>query len=158
MDDLKKQRPMDSDIYGSDQLLKLCDVLYIKMLPFRIGIRDKFMVFGKESYSWLEDFKISGTNENLSHLDPIGCAYYFYLKRRNADPKDIKDLFAERLFKREEMEIQPPTEGGLKITANNTPPPTFDMTTIMHNTSAMTSAQGVGFDDVPTIEDEEAPF
>ena len=163
MDDPKKQKPMESDIYGSDQLLKLCDVLYIKMLPFRIGIRDKFMVFGKESYSWLEEFKVPGTNENLAHFDPVGCAYYFYLKRRNADPKDMKDIFAERLFKREEMEIQPPTEGSTKP-ASSPPifaPPTFDatMTTVMFNTSAMTSAQGAGFEDIPTIEeDEEAPF
>lgn len=152
MDDLKKQRPIESDVYGSDQLLKLCDVLYIKILPYKLGIRDKFMVFGRDSYPWLEEFKVYTSKDNIAHFDPLGVAYYVYLKRRNADPKDIEDIFAERLFKVDEMKTPPPTEGGiLKKTTpvfNNTP--SFDA--VSFNTMALTSAQGAGF------EDENEPF
>jgi KaiC/GvpD/RAD55 family RecA-like ATPase len=156
MDDPKRQKPIESDIYGSDQLYKLCDVLYIKMIPWKLGIRDRFMVFGPDMYPWLEEFKIYSDGKTAG-FEPFGCAYYFYLKLRAvADEKNIKDIYVDRMFKRDETSL--PIESYKINTANNTPPPTFDMTTIMHNTSAMTSAQGVGFDDVPTIEDEEAPF
>ena len=33
-DNIKTQRPLESDVYGSGQLLKLCDVLYIKLDDF----------------------------------------------------------------------------------------------------------------------------
>jgi hypothetical protein len=55
------------------------------------------MVFGKDSYEWLEDFKIYG-NGNTASFNPTGSAYYFYLKRRGSDIKDIKDIFAEKIF------------------------------------------------------------
>jgi hypothetical protein len=55
------------------------------------------MVFGKDSYDWLDDFKIYG-NGNTASFNPTGNAYYFYLKRRGSDIKDIKDVFAEKIF------------------------------------------------------------
>lgn len=126
MDDLKKQKPLDSDIYGTDQLTKLCDVLYVKIIPFKLGIRDQFMVFWKGAYSWLEEFKIKG-KKDLAHFDPVGVAYYFYLKRRTADPKDIQDVFAERLFTRADVDLEPEPEETPKETA----PPLFSSETFM---------------------------
>ena len=108
-DNIKGQRPIESDVYGSGQLLKLCDVLYIKMLPWRLGIREKFMVFGKDSYDWLEDYKLYSDNGNTASFEPLGVSYYFYLKRRNADIKDIQDVFAERIFKSDELSNKYPT-------------------------------------------------
>ena len=155
MDDLKKQKPIESDVYGSDQLLKLCDVLYIKVLPYKLGIRDKFMVFGKNSYPWLDEFKVSSGKDNVEHFDPLGVAYYFYLKRRNADPKDVEDVFAERLFKVEDMKTPPATDGGTITKPTTTPvfdsTPVFDQVTF--NTSALTSARGGDFED-----NEDEPF
>jgi hypothetical protein len=55
------------------------------------------MVFGKDSYDWLDDFKIYG-NGNTASFNPTGSAYYFYLKRRGSDIKDVKDVFAEKIF------------------------------------------------------------
>jgi KaiC/GvpD/RAD55 family RecA-like ATPase len=158
MDDLKKQRPLESDVYGSDQLIKLCDVLYIKMLPFRIGIRDHFMVFGKDSYPWLEDFKLYNDNGKLAHFEPLGCAYYFYLKRRNADPKDIKDLFVERMFRIGDMEITPVTNG--KIEHKNKVIPNFkDKIEIEILTTPTLKSLSEAFGE-PEIEesDSDAPF
>lgn len=97
-DNIKTQRPIESDIYGSGQLLKLCDVLYIKLLPWRLGIVDKFCIFGEDMYEWLDEFKIYSDSSPTASFDPIGVGYYFYLKRRNADIKDIKDVYAERIF------------------------------------------------------------
>lgn len=97
----KSHKPKESDIYSSGQFYKLCDVLYIKVLPWRLHLTEKFMVFSKDSYEWLEDFKLYG-NGNTASFDPVGAAYYFYLKRRGTDIKDMQDVFAERIFKKEE--------------------------------------------------------
>jgi len=114
LDNIKGHRPIESDVYGSGQLLKLCDVLYIKMLPWKLGIKDKFMVFGKESYEWLEDFKVYGDTGNTASFEPLGNAYYIYLKRRNADIKDIQDIFAEKIFNKNELKNNYPTDGKAK--------------------------------------------
>lgn len=97
----KEHKPKESDIYSSGQYYKLCDVLYVKVLPWRMHITEKFMVFSKDSYEWLEDFKVYG-NGNTASFDPVGSAYYFYLKRRGTDIKDMQDVYAERIFKKEE--------------------------------------------------------
>jgi hypothetical protein len=101
IDNPKSHKPKESDIYSSGQYYKLCDVLYVKVLPWRLHITEKFMVFAKDAYSWLEDFKIYG-NGNTASFEPNGNAYYFYLKRRGSDIKDIQDIFAENIFKAEE--------------------------------------------------------
>jgi KaiC/GvpD/RAD55 family RecA-like ATPase len=101
MDNPKHHRPIDSDIYGSDQLYKLCDVLYVKLIPWKLGIREKFMIFGKDSYNWLEEHKIFGSG-NTASFDPFGRAYYFYLKLRAVrDETNIQDLHVEQMFTKE---------------------------------------------------------
>ena len=151
IDNIKNQRPIESDVYGSGQLLKLCDVLYVKVLPWRLGIRDKFMVFGANSYDWLDDFIIPSDNGNTANFDPVGCAYYFYLKRRNADIKDIQDVFAERIFKRDELTNTIPTDGkNVKTsTITNVNMPVFDQTAFNTNSDALQSAKGAEFESTP---------
>ena len=97
LDNPKQHKPKESDLYSSGQYFKLCDVLYVKVLPWRMHLVDKFMIFSSKAYDWLEDFKLY--NGNTASFDPIGCAYYFYLKRRGSDVKDMQDVFAERIFK-----------------------------------------------------------
>jgi KaiC/GvpD/RAD55 family RecA-like ATPase len=101
MDNPKNQRPIDSDIYGSDQLYKLCDVLYVKLIPWKLGIHEKFMVFHKNMYDWLEEHKLH-SNGNVASFDPYGRAFYFYLKLRAVrDEKNIQDIHIEQMFKKE---------------------------------------------------------
>lgn len=118
IDNPKHHKPKESDIYSSGQYYKLCDVLYVKVLPWRLHITDKFMAFGKEAYPWLEDFKVFG-NGNTDSFEPNGCSYYFYLKRRGSDVKDIQDIFAERIFKPDVVKKSEPTP-------NFTPIPVFE--------------------------------
>jgi hypothetical protein len=97
IDNPKDIRPRESDIYSTGQFYKLCDVVYVKVLPWRLHITDKFMVFSKESYKWLEEFKVFGSG-NMASFEPNGVAYYFYLKRRGSDITDVEDIAAERIF------------------------------------------------------------
>jgi KaiC/GvpD/RAD55 family RecA-like ATPase len=120
MDNPKNQRPIDSDIYGSDQLYKLCDVLYVKLIPWKLGIHEKFMVFHKDMYSWLEDHKLHG-NGNTASFDPYGRAFYFYLKLRAVrDEKNVQDIFIEQMFKKDSAE-QNRTERVSTPSFNSTP-------------------------------------
>ena len=121
MDNPKNQRPIDSDIYGSDQLYKLCDVLYVKLIPWKLGIHEKFMVFHKDMYSWLEDHKVHG-NGNTASFDPYGRAFYFYLKLRAVrDEKNVQDVFIEQMFKKEASE-QTTSAPSFTTPLFNTPP------------------------------------
>lgn len=150
MDNIKNQRPLESDVYGSDQLLKLCDVLYVKMIPWKLGLREKFMIFGENQYDWLEEHKLEG-NGSTQSFDPFGRSFYFYLKNRiPEDEKNIQDLFIEQMFKRDETNYVEPKkpenpiftqEPEPKFNAekyNITPKEAFDM-----------NVDDVGDDDVP---------
>lgn len=122
IDNPKQHKPKESDIYSSGQYYKLCDVLYVKVLPWRLHIVDKFMVFAKQAYSWLEDFKLYGST-NTASFEPNGVAYYFYLKRRGSDVKDTQDVFAERIFKVEDTDK--PTKSIQTPTFTSEKPPLF---------------------------------
>ena len=58
IDDLKRQAPIPSDMYGTGQLFKVADAVLFKIMPTRFGIEDKFMVFGKNRYPHLDAFKL----------------------------------------------------------------------------------------------------
>jgi hypothetical protein len=140
LDNPKQHKPKESDLYGSGQFFKLCDVLYVKVLPWRMHLQEKFMVFPKGAYSWLEDFKIYGAT-NTASFDPIGVAYYFYLKRRGSDVKDLQDVSAERIFANEE-----------KVAVKETiVTPTFDATPL--KSKSLSEAFGE-----PGETQEDAPF
>tara|TARA_R110000782_G_scaffold252394_1_gene340175 strand:+ start:1468 stop:2553 length:1086 start_codon:yes stop_codon:yes gene_type:complete len=132
MDNPKNQRPIDSDIYGSDQLYKLCDVLYVKLIPWKLGLHDKFMVFHKSMYSWLEDYKVFG-NGNIASFDPFGRAFYFYLKIRAVeDEKNVKNLFIEQMFSKDKSDISEtvkikPVFDSVSFEKDNSLKPNFDM-------------------------------
>lgn len=118
IDNPKKHRPSERHVYGTDQLFKLCDVLYIKMIPWRLGIRDKFMVFGENQYEYLDEHKLEGNGKTTS-FDPYGRAFYFYLKNRMPeDGKNLKDIHVEVMWTREETGEEPPK-------VNLTSAPTF---------------------------------
>lgn len=128
IDNPKQHKPKESDIYSSGQFFKLCDVLYVKVLPWRLHITDKFMVFSKEAYDWLEEFKVIGSG-NTASFEPNGIAYYFYLKRRGSDIKDLQDIFAERIFKKEEAKgfvEEPKTSSVVTTPVFNSSPPVFN--------------------------------
>lgn len=104
--DIKKHKPHEGHIYGSDQFYKLCDVVYIKLIPSKLGISDKFMIFGKQQYRWLEEHK-GDEGANTVSFDPYGRAFYFYVKQRQPeDEKNIKDLYIEIMYTREDTGVK----------------------------------------------------
>lgn len=161
MDDIKRQKPIETDIYGSEQLLKLCDVLYIKILPWKLGIKEKFMIFGRTQYDWLEDHKLplTSSGSKTASFDPFGKAFYFYVKLRQPEnERRIQDLFIEQMFTKEEAgyaEVEIEEVDDTPSFGKPTSPEIIigSFNTTLHNSKD----KGKGFDK-PVEEDDLEPF
>jgi hypothetical protein len=105
-DDPKRHKPMESDIYGTDQLFKLCDVVLFKVIPTKLGIYDKFMIFSENRYDWLEEFKVPSGASAMT-FDPFGCVFRFFLKHRRVGEDNVEDLFIERMYTRASCGMTP---------------------------------------------------
>lgn len=149
VDNIKRHKPMEDCIYGTDQFFKLCDVVLFKVIPTKLGIYDKYMVFNKERYSWLDEFKIPSTSNSTS-FDPFGCVFRFYLKHRRVGEFNVPDLFIERMYTRKDCGL-PEVNYNKKVEVPNFSKEEKSTIPIVHfpqseNTSALQSAQGVEFD------------
>jgi replicative DNA helicase len=147
-------QPQDSDLYYSNFCFQVSDYVVVIFSPLKVGINE-YATLNPDRYPHLQKYFLEPDKKGRVALEVYGVLYYHLLKIREGDSGFI-DIYAEDLNipdldnKRKERKVEKP--------AAPTFTPTFDMTTVMHNTSAMTAAQGVGFDDVPTMEEDEAPF
>lgn len=162
--DPKAHKPMESDIYGTDQLLKLCDVVLFKVIPTKLGIFDKYMVFGKDRYHWLDEFKLPSGGSTTS-FDPFGCVFFFYLKLRQVEnEKDVRDLHITRMYTREDCGLRPvthTTKPEFPVGVGESRLPIVDFSENRLNDLSKSSAVGQGFtDDEVRGEDNnvEKPF
>ena len=163
-EDPRGHRPKSSDIYGSDALFKLCDVVLFKVIPYKLGIQEKFMVFGKDSYSWLEEHKLPGIG-NTRSFDPVGKSFDFYLKHRRIGEKNVPDVFVTQMFTREDIGMPEPGEVAKapKLPSETGPPVVPPVIFVDDNNLNNSSAKGVGFEDgdnnnVNNGDDTEVPF
>ena len=97
--------PIQSDLYGTGQLFKISDVVMIKVMPTRLGLQDKFMIFGNAMYPHLEEYKLPSTGKTTS-FDPFGKIFYFYLKARESD-KDFQTVYGSEMYTREDVGLPP---------------------------------------------------
>jgi len=129
INNIKHHRPHEGHIYGSDQFYKICDVVYIKLIPAKLGIKDKFMIFGVNQYNWLEEHK-TDEGANTTSFDPFGRAFYFYVKQRQPeDEKNIKDIFVEVMYTKEETDEpinKKPKSNPMPDFTKGLPTPTLD--------------------------------
>lgn len=154
MDDPKKHRPTEECIYGTDQFFKLCDVVMFRVMPTKLGVYEKYMVFSPNRYEWLDEFKIP-SNGTTTSFDPFGCVFKFYLKHRRVGENNVPDLFIKRIYTREECGLEP-VKTVMAPTFNKPVefPPKNSATTIVapihfpeNNTSALEAAKGADFED-----------
>jgi replicative DNA helicase len=149
-------QPQDSDLYYSNYTFQISDYVVLIFSPLKVGINE-YASLNPSRYPHLEKYFLEPDKKGRVALEVFGVLYYHLLKIREGDSGFI-DIYAEDLnipdleAKRKERKTEK--------TATPTFIPSFDATPVVtFNTVAMTSAQGAGFDDVPTIEeDEEAPF
>lgn len=90
--DPRQHEPRTSDIYGTGAIYKMSDVVVAVAIPYLIGISDKYMVFPKFKYEYLDEYKVNGSpSAKTASFEPYGRAFYHYLKDRN-----LGDLTGER--------------------------------------------------------------
>lgn len=100
---VRNHRPSESNIYGTGQLYKLCDVVVAKVLPWKFGLWEEFMHIREGEYEYLDDHKLDPEGVTTS-FDPYGKDFYFYLKTRMPENFDvINDIHIETIFERKEI-------------------------------------------------------
>ena len=155
IDNLKGHAPVQSDFYGTGQLFKIADVVVIKVMPTRMGIQDKFMVFGTGMYPHLESYKLPSTGKTTS-FDPFGKIFYFYLKARESH-KDFQTVYGSQMYTREEMGLPPaasvdvPTFSGTKSVEKV---PHIEPIVVPFQTESLLKARG----DFENSNSEDPPF
>lgn len=137
-------QPQPLDLYYSAFTFQVSDYVVVIVNPYKLGINE-YSKLNAARYEHLTKYFTEPDNKGRVSLDTLGVLYYHLLKCREAD-SIYKDIFAEDLNIPDIEKLRQVTIPTAVASA-----PVFNMTTVMHNTSAMQSAQGKGFDD-------EAPF
>jgi len=90
--------PRESDIYGTSSFFKLCDIVFAKHLPYKLGIKD-YGLFPKDRFKYLEQsFIKEGAGKNNKFLG-MGNGFIHYLKSRSVGEEyDRKDLYGLKIF------------------------------------------------------------
>jgi hypothetical protein len=147
--------PNSSDLFGSDFMQQASSYAIVVFNAFKVSI-DQYLKVDPGYYEYLKDhFGDLDSKTGKVSFNTLGKLFYHVVKLREGDSVS-KDIFIE------DMRMSAEDKEKLSKTRENKPTvsvaaPVFDatLTTVMHNTAAMTAAQGIGFEDV---EDEGAPF
>ncbi len=104
----EKMFPTARSVYGTRAMEKLCDVLAIKVLPYRFGL-EKYGVFSKNRYKYIPDeykYRMDSTNKTTSFLCG-GKAYIHIVKSRGLEEEyDAKNLYVKHIFDVPEQEVK----------------------------------------------------
>ena len=105
--DVRFLAPQRSDLYNSDTIYQISDVVLVIHNPYKLG-RDKYMVVAglsededgnvkNSKYAYLEEYMLSPEN-NTTNFDTKGVIFYHYLKMREMeDVENVQDIHIERL-------------------------------------------------------------
>ena len=92
--DPRNMAPLRSDLYNSDTIYQISDLVLVIHNPYKDGI-DKYMVVGKSKYDYLEEHKQTPQN-NTSNFYTFGRIFWHYLKIREIeDLEELQDLHIE---------------------------------------------------------------
>lgn len=99
----KNHFPRAKDIYNSSAFFKLCDVVMVKHMPFRLGI-EEYGNFSTNRYKHIDDkHKIFKTKYAM--FKTTGRVFYHFLKSRDIPLEyDVEDLYCEQIFEADDEE------------------------------------------------------
>ena len=102
-ENVKNLAPKRSDLYQSDTMFHIADVVLILHNPYRLG-HDKYMRVPVKRYEYLKEYMLSPDNK-YSSFKTEGLIFWHYLKLRELDDlKDLKDLHIEVVYKTDESQ------------------------------------------------------
>lgn len=98
-DNPQHSAPRKGDLYQSDFLYQLSDVILVVHNPFKFGL-DKHMVVGKDMYPMFKEYKHT-PEKNTSPFKTKGLIFYHFIKLREDENQSVLDLWIEPLQKSE---------------------------------------------------------
>ena len=96
-DNPKNSAPKKGDLYQSDFLYQLSDVIIVVHQPYRFGLQEH-MVVGQDMYSYLNQYK-KNRDAKVSTFLTKGNVFYHFIKIREDEDNSIPDLWIEPLTK-----------------------------------------------------------
>jgi len=81
--DIRFLAPIRSDLYASDAIYHIADIIVVKHIPFLLG-HDKYMAIQTNDYKHLKKFMNNPTSTH-SNFRTRNAIFYHYLKIRNAE-------------------------------------------------------------------------
>lgn len=93
--DIRTFYPLLSDIHNSSTMGFISDVVVVIFNPYKRG-KDKYMLVNTKKYDYLSDYMESPSNKNSSFFTK-GLMFYHYLKIRQGDIMEMRDIFVEEL-------------------------------------------------------------
>lgn len=95
--DVRHLSPKRSDLYNTDTLFQISDIVLFAHNPYKLG-HEKYMVVSPLRYEYLIEFMDKPSNKRTNFLTK-GYVFWHYLKIREIeDMENIKDIYVERLY------------------------------------------------------------
>ena len=98
-DSPKTSAPRKGDLYQSDFLFQISDVIIVVHNPYKLGLQEH-MVIGQSQYYHLSEFKKDPGKKTTTFLTK-GLIFYHFIKLREDEGGTLTDLYIERLHKTE---------------------------------------------------------
>ena len=96
-DNPKNSAPKKGDLYQSDFLFQLSDVILVVHQPYKLGLQEH-MIIGRGMYPHLSRFRKNADTKTTSFLTR-GNIFYHFIKIREDEDSSIPDLWIEELNK-----------------------------------------------------------
>lgn len=96
-DNPRNSAPRKGDLYQSDFLFQISDVIIVVHNPYKLGLQEH-MVVGRDQYHKYNNFK-KDTTKNATTFLTKGNLFYHIIKMREDENGAISNLHIERLYK-----------------------------------------------------------
>lgn len=96
-DNPRNSAPKKGDLYQSDFLFQLSDIIIVVHNPFKLGL-EEHMVIGKDMYPHLNQYK-KDPSKKTTTFKTKGHIFYHLIKLREDDNGTIPDLYIEPLYR-----------------------------------------------------------
>lgn len=91
----KNSAPRKGDLYQSDFLFQLSDVILVVHNPFKLGVQDHMVVF-KDQYTMFNHYK-QKPDGKTSPFRTRGLIFYHFIKLREDEGQTVQDLWIDEL-------------------------------------------------------------
>lgn len=98
-DNPRHSAPRKGDLYQSDFLFQISDVIIVVHNPYKLGLQEH-MVMGQDQYQHLNSFK-KDPGKKTTVFNTKGYIFYHFIKMREDEDGSLSDLYIERLQKSE---------------------------------------------------------